>query len=68
MANTVRFLVIVRDATDAFGTAWPADLLKAARMDRNTLARGIGELAKQGLVEINADSGAVSLTLSGRRE
>ena len=42
MANTVRFLVIVRDATDAFGTAWPADLLKAARMDRNTLARGIG--------------------------
>ena len=68
MTATVRFLTIIRDAADPFGTAQPAELLKAAHMDRNALARGIGDLAKKGLVEIDEDSGAVSLTLSGRRE
>jgi hypothetical protein len=68
MTTSIRLLETIRDAADAFGTAQPADLLKNARMKRNALVRAVGDLAGRGLVEIDRETGAVSLTVGGRAE
>lgn len=66
MTRVSRLTQTIRDVADAAGTAQPAALLKATRMDRHALVRAIGGLARRGLVTIDKASGAVSLTPAGR--
>ncbi len=68
MMRSSGLLKVIRDAADAFGTAQLGILLQSAGLKRPGLVRALADLARRGLVEIDRDSGAVSLTVSGRAE
>ena len=64
MSMERRVLEAIRDAADPFA-ARPEDCLKRLRVDQRGFVRMVGQLQKGGLVDVDDESGALSLTDAG---